>query len=69
MKEGGGGGEGFLPFFPSPSPLTRAIFCAAFAPKEHGNACYAGYDLLEANNLTLSRFMMVNLYLMDGLVF
>ena len=33
----------FLPFFPTPSPLTRAIFCAAFAPKEHGNACFAGY--------------------------
>ena len=46
MKEGGGGGEGrkrFLPFFPTPSPLTRAIFRAAFAPKQHGHACYAGY--------------------------
>ena len=44
MKEGGGGGEGsFLPFFPTPSPLTRAIFRAAFAPKQHGNACFAGY--------------------------
>ena len=32
MKEGGGGGEGRkLPFF------------AAFAPKQHGNACFAGY--------------------------
>lgn len=26
-------------------------------------------DLIQANNLTLSRFMMVNLYLMEGLVF
>ena len=32
----------FLPFFATPSPLTRAIFRAVFAPKQHGNACYAG---------------------------
>ena len=32
----------FLPFFPTPSPLTRAIFRVAFAPKQHGNACFAG---------------------------
>ena len=40
MKEG----EGFLPFFANPSPLTRAIFREAFAPKQHGNACLAGYN-------------------------
>ena len=33
---------GFLPFFPTPSPLTCAIFRVAFAPKQHGNACFAG---------------------------
>ena len=40
----------FLPFFPSPSrsftcPIFRAVFdsrSAFFAPKPHGNACYAG---------------------------
>ena len=35
----------FLPFFPTPSPLTCAIFRVAFAPKQHGNACFAGYTL------------------------
>ena len=41
----------FLPFFPTPSPLFysrhfRAVFdsrSSFFAPKPHGNACYAGY--------------------------
>ena len=49
MKEGEGEGkeESFLPFFLTPSPLfclrhfdSRSPF---FAPKPHGNACYAGY--------------------------
>ena len=40
MKEGGGEGN---PFFPTPSPLTRVIFHAVLARKQHGNACYAGY--------------------------
>ena len=61
MKEWGGGEEGrkgFLPFFPTPSPLFtcvifRAVFdsCSSFfAPKPHKNACYAGYDDLERDN-------------------
>ena len=41
----------FLPFFPTPSPLFysrhfRAVLDSRysfFAPKPHGNACYAGY--------------------------
>ena len=55
--EGGGEGErkeGFFPFFPTPSPLTRAIFRAVFdsrslffAPKQLGNACYAGYKTIQ----------------------
>ena len=28
----------------TPSPLTRAIFHAVLARKQHGNACYAGYN-------------------------
>ena len=49
VKEGEGKGkkESFLPFFLTPSPLfrlrrfdSRSPF---FAPKPHGNACYAGY--------------------------
>ena len=47
MKEGEGEGKkgSFLPFLPTPSPLfclrhfiSRSPF---FAPKPHGNACYA----------------------------
>ena len=51
-KRGEGEGEGFLPFFPTRSPLfylrhfshgldSRSSF---FSPKTHRNACYAGYD-------------------------
>ena len=44
----------FFPFFPTPSPLFslrhfRAVFdyrSSFFAPKPHGNACYAGYKQL-----------------------
>ena len=46
---GGGGGEGFLSSPPPPCSFTYAIFRAVFdsrsslfAPKPHGNACYAG---------------------------
>ena len=57
MKVGGGGGEGrkpsFLPTTPPPPPPPRSFTCAIFravldsrssffAPKPHGNACYAG---------------------------
>ena len=48
-KVGGGGGEGLLSFPPPPRSFTYAIFRAVFdsrsslfAPKPHGNACYAG---------------------------
>ena len=48
----GEGKEGNLPFFPTPPrSFTRAIFRAVFdfrssffAPKPHGNPCYAGYS-------------------------
>jgi len=56
VKEGGGGGEERLRFLPSPPPPpyfsfgSLPIFRAGktpkipfFAPKPHGNACYAGY--------------------------
>ena len=54
MKEGGGGRKGRnLPYISSPPPprsFTRAIFHAVFdchssffAPKPHGNSCYAGH--------------------------
>ena len=52
MKVGGGGGEEttFLSSPPPPRSFTCAIFRAVFdscssffAPKPHGNACYAGY--------------------------
>lgn len=42
-ERGGEGKEGRFPSFLTPSLLTRAIFRAAFAPKQHGNACFAGY--------------------------
>ena len=54
MKVGGGGGEGRKPsFLPTPPPPPRSFTCAIFravfdsrssffAPKPHGNACYAG---------------------------
>ena len=44
------GNERYLPSSPPPRSFTRAIFHAVFdvrssffAPKPHGNACYAGY--------------------------
>ena len=51
MKVGGGGREGRKLSSPTPpSSLTGAIFrsvldsrSSLFAPKPHGNACYAGY--------------------------
>ena len=56
MKEGEG--EGKETFFPTPSPLTRAIFRAAFAPKQHGNAYFAGYGFTAqvANNDIVTPF-------------
>ena len=52
----GGGGEERKETFPSPSPLFSSRFISRpaktenlvprsfFAPKQHGNACYAGYN-------------------------
>ena len=51
MKVGGGGREGrklsFLSSPPPPSSFIGAILdsrSSFFAPKRHGNACYAGYS-------------------------
>ena len=74
-KVGGGGGGGgkegrlvsFLPSPPPPRTFTRAIFRAAFdsrpsffAPKPHGNACYAGY---ECHKMRFDKQRMLNTFL------
>ena len=54
--------QAFPPFLPPlpPSPLTRAIFRAVFAPKQHGNACFAGVCELRMIAIPRSVYMVRN---------
>ena len=60
MKEGGGGGKGSFPPHLLPWYFTGAIFRAVFdsrssffAPKPHGEACYAGYIFSDVTFIAL----------------
>ena len=52
-----------IPFFSTPSPLTRAIFRAVFAPKQHGFALFMESECIAELNPSASCWPLTRCFL------